>query len=64
MADLAVAAVAFAFLGLGLGVPFLIDGRAAANVVAFLELPCAVAANVTLVGAGIDQLARHETLPY
>ena len=50
-----VAFVALTLLGLGAGMPLLILGVAATYVVRFLEAALRTAANVTLVGSGIDQ---------
>ena len=54
---LPVAAVALAGFHFGLGVFATIAGEAAADVVAFLELALAVAADEAFVAAGVDQLA-------
>jgi hypothetical protein len=59
-----VAAVAFAFVRFVRGVLAPISGKAAADIVGFLELALPVAAHETLVGPGVDQFARHMAAPF
>jgi hypothetical protein len=51
-----IASVTFAGLGLVLGLLALVGRQGTTDVDAFLELPLLVAANITLVGPGIDGL--------
>jgi hypothetical protein len=60
---LAVALVTLAALGFRPGITFLVLGQAPADIVGFLELAFFVAANISFVGAGIDQFALgHDPL--
>src|SRR4051794_17778584 len=52
---LAIAAIALATLGLGLSLGAAVGGERAADVVALLELSRCFAADVALVGAGVNQ---------
>ena len=53
--ELPIAAIPLSALRLGLGLRAAVGGEGAADVVALLELPAGVAADVTLIGARVDQ---------
>ena len=61
---LPVAPIALAPFGLGFRIPLLILGQASADVVRLLEFSVLVAAHVSFVSPGIDQLTRHDEPPW